>query len=138
MKKLVMPILSFSLLFIFSGCAQIKEFQKYKMELQKSYKDPQEELQKYYQKMDKLTQEHTRLIKEMEERDQKIYDNPIKLGLTKKEVILLWGGPDKINRSVGNYGIHEQWIYMLNSESRLNRETRYLYFENDILTSFQD
>lgn len=69
--------------------------------------------------------------------DSKITDAVINrnviLGMTKEQVIVSWGGRpnDKdINRSVGSWGVHEQWIY----------EARgiYLYFENGILTSFQD
>jgi hypothetical protein len=40
------------------------------------------------------------------------------------------GSPDDINRSTGSWGIHEQWIY--------KEKDLYLYFENDILTSFQN
>lgn len=40
-----------------------------------------------------------------------------------------WGLPEDINRTVGAWGVHEQWIYPGNV---------YLYFENGILTSWQD
>ena len=33
-----------------------------------------------------------------------------------------------INKTVGSWGIHEQWIY----------SSHFLYFENGILTSWQD
>ena len=39
-----------------------------------------------------------------------------------------WGQPDDINRSVGSWGVHEQWVY----------GDEYLYFENGKLTSWQD
>lgn len=38
------------------------------------------------------------------------------------------GEPIKINSSVGSWGIHEQWVY----------KDLYLYFENGILTSYQN
>lgn len=38
-----------------------------------------------------------------------------------------WGKPSKINRSVGSYGIHEQWVY----------SNAYVYFRNGVLTSWQ-
>lgn len=65
-------------------------------------------------------------------RPVKIY-NAIKqekiiLGMTLNDVKLSWGEPDDINRSVGSWGVHEQWIY----------GAVYLYFKNGILTSFQD
>lgn len=39
-----------------------------------------------------------------------------------------WGSPDDINRSVGSFGPHEQWVC----------GSTYLYFEDGVLTSFQD
>ena len=39
-----------------------------------------------------------------------------------------WGKPDDINRSVGPWGVHEQWVYGY----------KYLYFEDGSLTSWQD
>ncbi len=53
--------------------------------------------------------------------------NKISLGMTTKHVILSWGKPQNINRSIGRWGVHEQWVY----------SNRYLYFENGILTSLQ-
>ena len=40
------------------------------------------------------------------------------------------GYPDDINSSVGSWGTHEQWVY--------EKKDLYLYFENGILTSFQN
>jgi hypothetical protein len=52
----------------------------------------------------------------------------ITLGMTKEQVIASWGSPKDKNRSVGSWGVHEQWVY----------HSTYLYFENGILTSYQD
>ena len=52
----------------------------------------------------------------------------IVIGMTKAEAKLSWGEPDDINRTVGAWGVNEQWIY----------NHTYLYFQNDKLTSFQD
>ena len=38
------------------------------------------------------------------------------------------GIPNHINKSTYEFGIHEQWVY----------DERYLYFENDKLTSWQE
>jgi len=57
----------------------------------------------------------------------------IALGMTKKMAIASWGEPDGINRTVGLFGVHEQWTYDGGSQN-----TKYLYFENGILTSWQD
>lgn len=56
-----------------------------------------------------------------------LYINP-RLGMTKDQAISQFGYPNDINRSVGSWGIHEQWVYGINF---------YLYFENGILTSWQ-
>lgn len=50
------------------------------------------------------------------------------IGMTKEQILLSWGEPETKNRTVGSWGVHEQWIY----------GNKYLYFENDKLTSFQD
>jgi hypothetical protein len=47
--------------------------------------------------------------------------------MTNEQVKLSWGEPDRINRSVGSWGVSEQWVY----------QDRYLYFKNGILTSYQ-
>jgi hypothetical protein len=50
------------------------------------------------------------------------------IGMNMTEAINFFGTPDKINKSVGSWGTHEQWCY----------KDRYLYFENGILTSWQE
>jgi hypothetical protein len=57
-----------------------------------------------------------------------IQEMSIVIGMTKAEAKLSWGEPDDINRTVGAWGVNEQWIY----------NHTYLYFQNDKLTSFQD
>ena len=61
---------------------------------------------------------------------EKILYKRIWLGMTDEMARLSKGSPDKINRSVGPWGVHEQWVY--------DFEDMYLYFENGILTSWQD
>lgn len=58
-----------------------------------------------------------------------IKESKVFIGMTKEQVITSWGDPDNINKSVGRWGKHEQWIYEGNDA--------YLYFENDKLTSIQ-
>jgi len=36
--------------------------------------------------------------------------NKISLEMTTKHVILSWGKPQNINRSIGRWGVHEQWV----------------------------
>jgi hypothetical protein len=52
----------------------------------------------------------------------------VTLGMTQEMVLAGWGRPNDINRSVGAWGVHEQWVYPAN----------YLYFEDGVLTSWQD
>jgi len=39
-----------------------------------------------------------------------------------------WGEPERVNRTTGQYGVHEQWVY---------GDGNYLYFKDGILTSMQ-
>ena len=50
------------------------------------------------------------------------------IGMTAEQATLAWGKPNRVNRTVGSWGVHEQWIY----------GSTYLYFDNDKLTSYQD
>ncbi|MDR2913243.1 MAG: hypothetical protein LBV74_00150 [Tannerella sp.] len=59
---------------------------------------------------------------------KKIMAGEIWLGMTKAMCIESWGKPNDINRTVGSWGAHEQWVY----------SGSYLYFENGKLTSWQD
>ena len=65
-----------------------------------------------------------------------ILNGKILIGMTKEQVLASWGEPGKINRSVGTWGVHEQWVYGGCSQYRCNYN--YLYFEEEILTSWQD
>jgi len=58
-----------------------------------------------------------------------IDEGKIQLGMTKEMVEDSWGKPNDIRRSVGSWGVHEQWIY---------GDYVYIYIENDIVTSWQD
>lgn len=60
---------------------------------------------------------------------KKILEGKIWLGMTANMAIQSWGRPEKINTTSGTFGKHEQWIYPNNV---------YLYFENNILTAWQD
>ena len=60
---------------------------------------------------------------------QTIVEGKIRIGFTQDQAIAAWGRPDDINRTVGSWGTHEQWCYGMST---------YLYFEDGVLTSFQD
>lgn len=59
-----------------------------------------------------------------------IYEKNIVIGMTKDMVIESIGKPDDINRTVGSWGVHEQWVY--------ERYDLNIYFENGKVSSFQD
>jgi hypothetical protein len=50
------------------------------------------------------------------------------LGMSEEMAVVSLGYPDKKNRSVGSWGVHEQWIF----------NGLYLYFENGKLNSYQE
>lgn len=64
-----------------------------------------------------------------------ILSGQITIGMTKEQVFASWGKPWRIHKSVGSWGIHEQWRYghYFSSGSVIY----YLHFENGILTSWQ-
>jgi hypothetical protein len=54
------------------------------------------------------------------------------IGMTKSMVTASWGSPEDINRTATAYGIHEQWLYPGRDK------TIYVYFDNGVLTAWQD
>ena len=59
-------------------------------------------------------------------------DGKVMTGMSESQVQNSWGRPTKINRSVGSYGVHEQWVY-----DRGSNGAQYIYFENGSVTSMQ-
>jgi hypothetical protein len=53
-------------------------------------------------------------------------------GMTKSMLEESWGSPFGIKKSVGSWGVHEQWIY------KKSGKRYYLSFENGKLTSWQE
>jgi hypothetical protein len=62
-----------------------------------------------------------------------IAERKIRIGLTAEQAVAAWGRPDHINRTATAYGLHEQWVYEHGDYSTL-----YLYFDDGVLTSWQD
>lgn len=56
----------------------------------------------------------------------------IAMGMTAEQARLSFGEPTNINRSVGSWGVHEQWVYG-GTGSRV-----YVYLENGVVTSWQN
>lgn len=57
-----------------------------------------------------------------------VLNGNILLGMTKDQVLASVGHAEKISRSGGSWGIHEQWVYY----------GFYVYFENGKVASWQD
>ena len=60
---------------------------------------------------------------------ERVYNGYYWIGMTDEMAIESIGKPLKINKTVGSWGVHEQWVYNYDL---------YLYFENGILESFQN
>jgi hypothetical protein len=60
-------------------------------------------------------------------------DGKIWLGMTAGMCIESRGYPDDINKTVGSWERHEQWVYGNDVRNRT-----YVYFENGKLTSWQE
>lgn len=57
-----------------------------------------------------------------------ILEGCVRIGMTKAMCEESWGLPDNINKSIGSWGTHEQWVY----------GNSYLYFEGNKLTAIQN
>jgi hypothetical protein len=57
-----------------------------------------------------------------------IEQGSIAIGMTEAQTRLSVGAPDTVNKTVGQWGVHEQWVYAGGN---------YIYFENGKLVSFQ-
>ena len=70
-------------------------------------------------------------------KQQNSNENPHKISqvILKIAVVASWGRPNDINRSVGSWGIHEQWVYGGYPSSS---KATYVYFEDARVTSWQD
>ena len=61
----------------------------------------------------------------------------IQVGMTAEQVQASWGWPLRVNRTVAQMHSCEQWIYREVPQSLHSRNT-YLYFDNGVLTGWQD
>ena len=53
----------------------------------------------------------------------------VKIGWNKELCKEAWGEPRSVNKTTTAYGVHEQWVYST---------SRYLYFDNGVLTAIQE
>jgi len=97
----------------------------------------------YYRK--KIQERRTSYVQNHPELDERtksaILNGRIFIGMNTEQVLASWGKPNKINRSVYEWGVHEQWVYGgLSGYGRYSSYTEptYLYFEDGLLKSWQD
>ncbi|MBB1075333.1 hypothetical protein HUU62_13020 [Rhodoferax sp. 4810] len=116
------------------------EMMKYKFEFDANQTQKQEFLKRYQKKqltsqcdwyvsrLDSMPPVQTEYSKDQCEKSMR---PGVKIGMTTKQVIekTSWGRPESVNRSVGNWGVDEQWVY---------GGGNYLYFRNGRLTSYQN
>lgn len=80
------------------------------------------------------TQKRLRYIEEHNEIDEKIKmairEGKLIIGMNRDQAIASWGKPEKINRTVTRAGNTEQWVF--------GSFGPFVYFENGILTAWQD
>lgn len=98
-------------------------------------KDEQQELEKlkYENELKLKKAEYVKLEKDyIIKYGQKVYDKLKEgyywVGMNREMATISLGSPKDVNRTVGSWGVHEQWVY----------NNIYLYFENGKLTSYQD
>lgn len=79
---------------------------------------------------------------ELDERTKSaILNGKVFIGMNTEQVLASWGKPNDINRTVFEWGVHEQWVYGgLSGYGRYSSYTEptYLYFEDGLLKSWQD
>jgi predicted Holliday junction resolvase-like endonuclease len=81
--------------------------------------------EKNRQRREAFIRAHPRISKVKQEA---ILKGEVFAGMTSDQVVASWGEPEKNNRTVGAWGVHEQWVY----------GRTYLYFRGGVMSSFQD
>src|SRR5690606_4381562 len=104
------------------------EAEKQKVEAEKRREKEKAEAEKQKVEAEKRRQSlYSTFGKEIGE---KLFKGYYWLGMTDEMTKASLGSPSDINRSVGSWGVHEQWVY--------RSRKLYLYFENGILKSYQN
>jgi hypothetical protein len=113
-----------------AGFKSVKQIEQENNSINQQQIAEQERIKRYEKQREiELEEKRTNLIKKYGEKiGQKIFQEEIWIGMTSEMVIDSQGRPKDINKTVGSWGVHEQWVYENNT---------YLYLENDRLTSWQ-
>lgn len=100
---------------------KVNEFDKKKSQ----WKSDSEENKKENERLNKLIKKYGKVD------GTKVYNRKIWIGMTSQMTRDSIGHPSDINKSVYSWGVKEQWVY---SKGRY----KYLYFDDGILTSWQE
>lgn len=78
-----------------------------------------------------------------DEERKHVLGRQITLGMSEIAVICAWGQPSDVNRTVGSWGVHEQWVYCGRDAWGQRRTypciaSNYVYFENGEVSAWQN
>ena len=159
MKRIILIL---AMVMIFGGCEAGREYRRAEEESQRSLEQWQESQKKDMEDYQKRLEDYKEGLKAQERSHEEFekalkaewdaYEkmnehrreglNKVKIRMKKVEVEKLMGEPDDINRTVLTGRVHEQWVYENKLPSRNDQwyhiSTYYLYFDNGILTAWQD
>ena len=107
---------------------KISAFVKSKEEEKRKLKRLQREQKLKEQKAEYAELEKKYIKKYGQKTYNKLKEGYYWIGMNKEMATISLGSPNDINRTVGSWGVHEQWVY----------DNLYLYFENGKLTSYQN
>ena len=82
---------------------------------------------------EKKVEEDRKIAGYSEDIQQLVWDHKLQVGMTKEMVLMSWGNPFDIRPQSPKH-VQEIWIY---STSRADKSV-YAYFENDILTGWEE
>jgi hypothetical protein len=107
---------------------KIYEYIKIKEDEERKLKQLEREQKLKEQKSEWAELEKKYIKKYGEKTYNKLKEGSYWIGMNREMAIISLGRPNDINKTVGSWGVHEQWIY----------NNLYLYFENGKLSSYQD
>ncbi|MCF8714479.1 hypothetical protein JM658_06500 [Joostella atrarenae] len=107
---------------------KIYEFIKVKKQEQKELKRLEYENKLKFKKGEYAKLEKEYIKKYGQKTFDKLKEGYYWTGMNREMATISLGSPKDINRTVGSWGVHEQWVY----------DNIYLYFENGKLTSYQN
>ncbi|MGP7815564.1 hypothetical protein ACTXGU_00220 [Niallia sp. 01092] len=112
---------------------QVKDLEKRLQEKENRYRpivDKYDEQQEKEREQQRIEDEKRELAEQAKLRAES--PKTVSIGMTKEEVLADgWGMPDHVNRTTTANGTDEQWVYGEYS-------SKYLYFEDGVLTTIQD